>query len=85
MSFNTHPDDNKQEYIYVATMINGDKVTFMIKSSNQTEKATYLKHFLEANMNTAQDLYFIDLSTGSMYNKTHIVNVKEFEVSYGKK
>ena len=65
----------KTRFTYEATMSNEYKAQFSLLSGNNTEKLTYLKHFLE--IGRAEDVYFVDEITGVLYNKNHIVSVEE--------
>jgi hypothetical protein len=72
----TNPSNaGKTEFTYEATMSNEYKAQFSLFSGNETEKLTYLKHFLEVSR--AEDVYFVDKLTGKLYNKNHIVSVEE--------
>lgn len=66
----------KKEFVYTLVMTNGEFAETSIYSANDVEKATYLRHFLEAKHLDAEN-YFVDNLTRTMYNKHHIVSCKE--------
>lgn len=74
MSFNEPKKKFKTSYELVMT--NDYKAQVDILSNNETEKKTYLKHFLEGN-GGERDVYFVDSISKVMYNKTQIVTCKE--------
>lgn len=65
----------KVEVTYTLVMSNGEIAEVTISSGNDTEKTTYLKHFLEVHRD--QDLYLVDNLTGTLYNKNMIVSCRE--------
>lgn len=67
----------RTETSYVLGIVTGEKAEISIFSGNETEKITYLKHFLEVNRD--QDVFFVDNLTNILYNKNHIVSCKEKE------
>jgi hypothetical protein len=67
-------------YKYEIEISNGNTAQITVHSSNDIEKQTYLKHFLEKR---DSDTYFVDDLTGTLYNKEQIISVKEKVVKNG--
>lgn len=65
----------KTQVTYTLVMTNAEIAEISIYSGNDTEKATYLKSFLEVHRD--EDKYLVDNLTGTLYNKDQIVSCRE--------